>query len=171
MRKQTLSKTGRTAQNLRPSGYDIFAHQRDQSFCPRTPSFSLHLPMKGLEGPTHGISIEERPAGRPKSIGRLGPLPRDGYGAAACPMRVMPTPSRTTDPDSTRTYSIGASRTCHSSHRGNFTKPQFTFPVHEHSFIHSHACIHTFIHTFILYIQALHMQLLHHNALRRVTKR
>ena len=49
----------------------------------------------------------------------------------------------------------------------NFTNPHFTFPVHDHSFIHSHACIHTFIP----YIQALHMQLLHHNASRRVTKR
>ena len=34
MRKQTMSKTGWTARNLRPSGYDIFAHQRDQSFLP-----------------------------------------------------------------------------------------------------------------------------------------
>ena len=55
----------------------------------------------------------------------------------------------------------------HSSHRGNFTNPHSTFLVQDHSFIHSHACIHTFIP----YIQALHMQLLHHNNLRRVTKR
>ena len=38
LRKQTLSKTGRTARNLRPSGYDVFAHQHDQSFF-YTPSF------------------------------------------------------------------------------------------------------------------------------------
>ena len=43
--------------------------------------------------------------------------------------------------------------------------------VHDHSFIHFHACIHTFIHTFITYIQAVHMQMLHHNASCCVTKR
>ena len=33
-----LSKTGQTARKLRPSGYGLFGHQRDQSFfC--TPSF------------------------------------------------------------------------------------------------------------------------------------
>ena len=62
----------------------------------------------------------------------------------------------------------------HSSHRGNFTNPRSTFLVHEHSFIHSHACIntfsHIFIHTLIPYIQALHMQLLHHNASHHITK-
>ena len=36
--KQTLSKTSRTTRNLCPSGYGVFAHQRDQSFF-RTPSF------------------------------------------------------------------------------------------------------------------------------------
>ena len=36
MRKQTLSKTGRTTRNLCLGGYDVFAHQRDQSFF-RTP--------------------------------------------------------------------------------------------------------------------------------------
>ena len=41
------------------------------------------------------------------------------------------------------------------------------FLVHDHSFIHFHACIHTFIP----YIQALHMQLLHHNASRCIPKR
>ena len=30
----------------------------------------------------------------------------------------------------------------HSSHQGNFTNPHFTFPVHEHSFIHSHTSKH-----------------------------
>ena len=45
--------------------------------------------------------------------------------------------------------------------------PLFCFLVHNHFFIHSHACIHTFIP----YIQALHMQLLHHNASCCVTKR
>ena len=57
-------------------------------------------------------------------------------------MRVMPTPSRTTDPDSTRTYPVTAPRTHHSSHRDNFTNPHFTFSAHEHSFIHSHTSKH-----------------------------
>jgi len=38
--KQTLSKTCQTARNLRPSGYDVFAHQCDQSFFTRTPRFT-----------------------------------------------------------------------------------------------------------------------------------
>ena len=41
----------------------------------------------------------------------------------------------------------------------NFTKPHFTFLVHEHSFIQSHT------------FQASHMQLLHHDASRRDMKR
>ena len=53
------------------------------------------------------------------------------------------------DSDPTQTYLVRAPRTHHLSHRGNFTNPHFTFPVHEHSFLHCHACIHTFIHTFI----------------------
>ena len=64
-------------------------------------------------------------------------------------MQVTPTPSRTTDPGPTRIYLVRAPRTRHSSHRGNFTDPHFSFPLHDHSFIHSHACIHTFIHSFI----------------------
>ena len=44
--------------------------------------------------------------------------------------------------------------------------PLFCFLVNNHSFIHSY----TFIHIFIPYIQALHMQLLHHNASCCVTK-
>ena len=56
-------------------------------------------------------------------------------------MRAMPTPLRTTDPDSTRTYPIGAPRTRHLSHRGNFTNPCFTFLVHKHSF----SCMHSYI--------------------------
>ena len=64
-------------------------------------------------------------------------------------MRVMPTPSRTMDLDPTWTYQVRAPRTRHSSHQGNLTNPHSTFPVHDHSFIHSHACIHTIIHTFI----------------------
>ena len=47
-----------------------------------------------------------------------------------------------TGPDSTRTYPIGAPRTRQSSRRGNFTNPHFTFPVHKHSFIHSHTSKH-----------------------------
>ena len=43
-RKHTLSKTGQTARNLRPNGYSVFAHQRDQSFF-RTMSF-LALTME-----------------------------------------------------------------------------------------------------------------------------
>ena len=46
LRKQTLSKTGRTAKNLRLGGYGVFAHQRDQSFF-RTPSF-LALAMETI---------------------------------------------------------------------------------------------------------------------------
>ena len=65
VRVQTLSKPGWTARTLRPSGYGVFAHQRDQSLCLRTPHLDLHLLEKGLEGPTYGISIEERLSGRP----------------------------------------------------------------------------------------------------------
>ena len=57
------------------------------------------------------------------------------------PMRVMPTPSRMTDMDPTRTYPIGAPRTRHLSHRCNFTNPRFTFPIHKHSF----SCMHLYI--------------------------
>ena len=35
------------------------------------------------------------------------------------------------------------------SHQGNFTNPHYSFPLHDHSFIHSHALIHTFIHSLI----------------------
>ena len=49
------------------------------------------------------------------------------------------------DADFNRTYPVRAPQTRHSSHRGNFTNPRYTFPVHEHSFIHSHACIHTLV--------------------------
>ena len=63
-----------------------------------------------------------------------------------CHKRAMQTPSRTTDPDPTRTYLVRSPQTRHSSHRSNFTNPHFSFPLHDHSFIHSHACIHTFIH-------------------------
>ena len=69
-------------------------------------------------------------------------------------MQVTPTPSRMTDTDPTLTYLVRALQTRHSSHRGNFTNPHLCFPVHDHSFIHAHACIHAFIHTFIPYIQA-----------------
>lgn len=62
---QTLSKPSQTARTLRPSGYGLFAHQHDQSLCLRTPTSSLHLLGKGLEGPAYGISIEERPSGHP----------------------------------------------------------------------------------------------------------
>ena len=165
MRKQTLSKTGRTARNLRPSGNSIFAHQRDQSFCPRTPSFSLCLPRKDLEGPTYGISIEERPACHPSQLNGSGHCRETGREQQDVPCRShqLHHERRTR----TWTYPVRAPRTRHSGHRDNFTNPHFTFPVHEHSFIHSHACIHTFIS----YIQASHIQLLHYNASRRVMKR
>ena len=95
----------------------------------------------------HRISIEERPAGhlsRSKatwaSTGRqVKEQSRAGYADS-----VM-----NDGPNSTQTYPIRAPRTRHLSPRGNFTNPHFTFPIHEHSFIHSHACIHTFIHSFI----------------------
>ena len=69
---QTLSKPGQTARTLRPSVYGVFVHQRDQSLCLRTPNLKLHLPEKGLEGPTYGISIEERLSGRPSGSNGLG---------------------------------------------------------------------------------------------------
>ena len=45
-------------------------------------------------------------------------------------------------PGPMRTCPVRAPRTHHSSHRGNFTNPHFTFPVHEHSFIHSYTSKH-----------------------------
>ena len=38
-------------------------------------------------------------SGSPKSVGWLGPLPRDWFGQAGCPMQVTPTPSRTNRPE------------------------------------------------------------------------
>ena len=65
MRAQTLSRPGRTARTLRPSGYDVLVQKLDQSPCLRTPNLNLHLLGKDLEGPTYGISIKERLSGRP----------------------------------------------------------------------------------------------------------
>ena len=39
LQKQTMSKTGQTARNLRLSGYGVFAHQRDQSLFTSTLGF------------------------------------------------------------------------------------------------------------------------------------
>ena len=73
----------------------------------------------------------------PRLIGWLRPLPRDGYGELGCLMKVTLAMSQTSDSDPTRTYPVRAPQTRHSSHRGNFTNPHFTFLVHDHSFIHS----------------------------------
>ena len=98
----------------------------------------------------HLWNLHRGEAGRsPKPIERLWPLPRDGYGKVGYLMHVKPAPSQTLGLDPTRTYLVRAPRTRHSSHQGNFTNPHFSFPVHDHSFIHSHAYIHTFIHTYI----------------------
>ena len=72
MRARALSRPSRTTKTLRPSGYGVFTHQLYQSLCLRTPSFSLHLLGKGLEGPTYGISIEERLLGHPNQSNSLG---------------------------------------------------------------------------------------------------
>jgi len=63
--RKTLSKPGRTARTLRPSGYGVFTHQRDQSLCLRTPNLNLHLVRKGMEGPTYEMYIKERLSGHP----------------------------------------------------------------------------------------------------------
>ena len=72
-------------------------------------------------------------------------------------MQVAPALSQMLDPYPARTYPVRAPRTRHSCHRGNITNPRFFLTIT--------------IHTFISYIQALHMQLLHHNASHRVMKR
>ena len=64
-------------------------------------------------------------------------------------MQVTLAPSWTSDPDAMQTYPVRAPQIHHSSHQGNFTNPHFSFPFHDHSFIHSLACIHTYIHSFI----------------------
>ena len=45
--KQTLSKVGRTARNLCPSGYGILAHQCDQGSFARASSFVALTTEKG----------------------------------------------------------------------------------------------------------------------------
>ena len=72
MRAQTLSKPGRTARTLRPSGYSVFIHQRDQSPSLSTPNLNIHLLGKDLEGPTYGISIKERLLGHPNQSNGSG---------------------------------------------------------------------------------------------------
>ena len=69
---QTSSKPSWTASILRPSGDNIFAHQRNQSLCLRTPNLNLHLLGKGFEGPTYGISIKERLSGCPNRSNSSG---------------------------------------------------------------------------------------------------
>ena len=72
MLAQTLSKLGRTARTLRPSGYGVFVHQRDQSLCLCTSNLNLHLLGKDLEGPTYIISIEERLSDHPNQSNGSG---------------------------------------------------------------------------------------------------
>jgi hypothetical protein len=90
-------------------------------------------------------------------------------------MWAMPTLSRTMSTDPIRTYPIRTPQACYLSHQGNSTNPSyFIFLMHDYSFIHSHTRIHTFIHTVIHSYhtsEASHMQLMHHNAPRCVTKR
>ena len=57
-------------------------------------------------------------SGSSRLVRRLRLLSRDGQGAEGCPMWVMPTSSRMTDPDSTRTYPVRALQTYYSSHQG-----------------------------------------------------
>ena len=52
MRKQILSKAGRTARNLRLGGYGAFAHQRDQNLFTHTLSFTALNDGKGQGAPT-----------------------------------------------------------------------------------------------------------------------
>ena len=76
---KTLSKTERTARALRPGGYDVFVHQHNQSLCPRTPSFSIHLLKKGSKGPTCRISIKKKLSGCPRRSNGSKPPPRDKH--------------------------------------------------------------------------------------------
>ena len=76
---QTLSKPGRTARTLRPSGYGVLVHQLDQSPYLRTPNLNLHLLRKDLEGPTYRISIKERLSGRPNQSNGSRSLLRDKH--------------------------------------------------------------------------------------------
>ena len=60
MWEQALSITGRTAGNLRPSGYGVFAHQRDQNWLTRTLSFYDLNNEKGQSALTFLFKKEKR---------------------------------------------------------------------------------------------------------------
>ena len=148
MRAQTLSKPGRTARTLRPSSYGVFAHQHDQSLCLRTPSSSLHHLGRGLEGPTYGISIEERLAGRPSQSngsGRCQETDTEDWdacvGYTGPVMNVGPRPHMDISGKSSPNPSLEPS--------GNFTDLHFSFLLHDHSSILMHTLIHSFILSFI----------------------
>ena len=58
---------------------------------PHTPSFSIHLLEKGLEGSSYRISFKEKLSGHLKSIERLGSLPRDRNEKLRCLCRLHQT--------------------------------------------------------------------------------
>ena len=60
MREQALSITGRTTGILRPSGYGVFAHQHDQNWLTRTPSFYDLNDEKGQSALTFLFKKEKR---------------------------------------------------------------------------------------------------------------
>ena len=55
-----MSITGRTTGNLHPSGYGVFAHQRDQNWLIRTLSFYNLNDKKGQSALTFLFKMEKR---------------------------------------------------------------------------------------------------------------
>ena len=72
-----MSKTGRTTRPYAPMATMFLFTSTIEFIVPRTPSFSIHLLEKGLEGSSYRISFKEKLSGHLKSIERLGSLPRD----------------------------------------------------------------------------------------------
>ena len=60
MWEQALSITGQTTGNLHPSGYGVFAHQRDQNWLTRTLSFYDLNDEKGRSALTFLFKKEKR---------------------------------------------------------------------------------------------------------------
>ena len=60
MQEQALSITGWTMGNLRPNGYGVFAHQRDQNWLTRTLSFYDLNDEKGRSALTFFIQKGEK---------------------------------------------------------------------------------------------------------------
>ncbi|RLM80730.1 hypothetical protein C2845_PM12G09780 [Panicum miliaceum] len=102
---------------------------------PQRPSPGLLRQQSGSSQPSrpiwtsshaHRISIKERSADHLSRSDDSVICREAGHEAVECHLRAMPTLSRTTDPDSTRTpriftraHTLGAHRARHSSHRGN----------------------------------------------------